>query len=192
MLCLDTGTNIELTLEWLKESIEATFEGQVAPICCPDTSIGPDVIYLLRNSDYTDFRACILQSKYVTERVDHSQALLTLVSTLLYHQKRGKSDESYSRMLTAPLREKWDAVKDSFISPKRPCLRIYVHTTESVPAKSGTVASDSKTPSESKTTKEGDQWFINLNNKRLADVFSDSACRCVEALKKKKKETKSG
>lgn len=101
MLCVDTGRDIEKTIEWAENSISASFEGQVAPFCYPDTHIGPDVIFLLPHcGDYKNFRACIVQSKYVSEVSNQQDALQTLIPDSFYNESRGKQGkEKASRQL---------------------------------------------------------------------------------------------
>mmetsp|Transcript_19707 Transcript_19707/g.47578 ORF Transcript_19707/g.47578 Transcript_19707/m.47578 type:complete len:864 (+) Transcript_19707:200-2791(+) len=170
VLCRYTG-DVHATLDWLNDSVNATFEGQVPPFCLPDVNIGPDIIFLLRNDNFVDFRACLMQSKYVEKKTDHKSALLTLVSDLLYFQRRGKEDERISAKLDPVALAKWNTIKEQFISPDRPCLRIYVNTTDSTSQSSGPVASNTATPRQI-SNKEKDQLLIVINNNNLEDVFA--------------------
>ncbi len=42
-------SGIDETLNWLRISMAARFEGIVEPFCFPDKSIGPDLMFFLRN-----------------------------------------------------------------------------------------------------------------------------------------------
>ena len=189
VLCVETGTDIGKILKWIKDSMNAEFEGQVPPFCLPDTSVGPDVVCLLRHAlSYRDFRSCMIQSKFVSDKPNQMKAILTLVSDLLYHQNRGKDNVSLSNKLHADDRAEWQSLKDDFISDVRPCLRIYVHTTDNKSTQSGMVAADAASPVPAKTGKKNDQWLIVLNNEHLNDAVSDSAVKIVRALKKPRTE----
>ena len=159
VFCVDTRGEIDRTIEWVTKSVNAKFEGQVAPFCYPDNRLGPEVIFLLRNrQDYGDFRACIVQSRYVSEVANQQDALRTLeVPTLLYKESRGKPGEDQSRQVLEELAKKWDAVKDKLVSDERPCLRLLVQLPEAEPtttsAISGNVAAEDATGPKSKKSK---------------------------------------
>ena len=150
VLCIDTRGEINRTIEWVKKSFNAKFEGQVAPFCYPDIHIGPDVLFLLRNrQDYKDFRACIVQSKYISEVTNQQDALRTRVPTKLYHESQGKPEkEKLSQKLSEELAKKWDDLKDEIVSDERPCLRLLVQmpAEPTASAISGNVAADATGP----------------------------------------------
>ena len=90
VLSIDVGEGneaCEKTIDWIRGATNSTIEGQVPPFCYPDTSIGPDVMYLMWDQSYTDFRACLVQSKF-EKNAKKDAALKTLVPDWLYHQSR--------------------------------------------------------------------------------------------------------
>ena len=46
---------IQDTLEWIEDATSSWIEGTVPPFCYPDKHFGPDLMFLLWNSDFTDF-----------------------------------------------------------------------------------------------------------------------------------------
>lgn len=64
VLALDCKNDISATIKWIEDATAATFEGQVPPFCYPDTSIGPDLMFLLWNEWHTNYISTISQVKF--------------------------------------------------------------------------------------------------------------------------------
>jgi hypothetical protein len=111
------------TLEWIDLSIKARFEGQVPPFCFPCESFGPDLLFLLRKEDFSDFRACLVQAKFRRE-MSQPEALRTLVPDWLFFNSRDKAERKLS--LTEPHLQKWNSLKSLLVSGSRPCIRLMV------------------------------------------------------------------
>jgi hypothetical protein len=92
------------TIAWINASVDARFEGAVAPFCFPDTLFGPDVAFLMRGRAWVDFRLAALQAK-LKFRLNQADALRTLVPALFYHENRARSP---SWSLTEELRGLWE------------------------------------------------------------------------------------
>lgn len=189
VLCVDTSDNIEETIDWVKRSLEAKFEGQVAPFCYPDVIIGPDVIFLLRNrNNYEDFLACFVQSKYVIEVTNQQDALRTLVPDLLFHQSRGKPGKvKLSEQLCADLANKWDNLKDKLVCDHRPCLRLLVQMPAEPTAAAvfGGVPPDATGP-KSKSTRRKRDWLVVVDDVKAEELFSSESANVIRLLKKAK------
>ena len=146
------------TIKWIEAAVNCTIEGQVEPYCYPDNNFGPDVLYLMWNKLFSDFRSCLVQSKY--EKYDHqADALRTLVPDWLYYKNRNKPAE---RQLNLPgsLTQKWNAVKHKLVSNSRPCLRLLVQCPAELKWEkvAGQVASDGYKPSDTKAKQEKRDW----------------------------------
>eukprot|EP00978_Attheya_sp_CCMP212_P037496 scaffold177344_cov42-Attheya_sp.AAC.1 len=175
VLCVDTRGEIDRTIEWVEKSVNAKFEGQVAPFCYPDIHIGPEVLFLLRNRhSYEDFRACIVQIKYVCEVTNQQDALRTLFPANFYLESRGKADEEkISQKLSKELAKKWNDLKDEFVSDERPCLRLLVQmpAEPTASAISGNVAADATGPT-SKSERKNRDWLVVVNDKNAEQLFT--------------------
>mmetsp|Transcript_14173 Transcript_14173/g.25693 ORF Transcript_14173/g.25693 Transcript_14173/m.25693 type:complete len:575 (-) Transcript_14173:72-1796(-) len=189
VLCVDTRGKIDRTIEWVEKSVNSKFEGQVAPFCYPDIHIGPDMLFLLRNrQDYEDFRACIVQSKYVSEVTNQQDALRKLVPTKFYHENRGEAEkEKISQKLFEELATKWEDLKDEFVSDERPCLQLLVQmpTEPTASPISGYVAADATGP-KSKSERKIRDWLVVVDDEKAEELFSPKSADVIRLLKKQK------
>ena len=191
VVCVDARQNIKKTIEWMTAIWNSTFEGQVPPFCYPDVHFGPDLMFFLRNlEDYKDFRACLLQSKYVTDVGNQQDALRTLVPDVLHCESRGKEGkQKFSGKIDQDLAEKWRDLKDQLVCDERPCLRLLVQmpAKPSSSASTGVVASGATGPIPTKKGKKRD-WMIVIDDNEAGELFSAKSADLVRLLKRKKEE----
>ena len=86
VLARDCSEDIDGTLEWLRSSMKARFEGTVPPFCFPDTAIGPDMLFFLRTMFFQK-RLAVVQGKF-KYKINQIGALRTIVPNLFYHEQR--------------------------------------------------------------------------------------------------------
>jgi hypothetical protein len=67
VLALDCKGDIARTIEWIETAASAQFEGLVPPFCYPDDNFGPDVMFLMWNNEYTEFRTALAQANSAKE-----------------------------------------------------------------------------------------------------------------------------
>ena len=191
VLALDTGSvrdksKIQATLEWIEDALKAKFEGQVPPFCYPDTLIGPDVIFLMHNESFDDFRTAVVQSKY-SVAVNPKAALITLVPGKFYTESRGKEGkEKTTRQMTQEQAEVWNELKGTLVSDKRPCLRLLVQTPADSTAESGLIAADDYLVNDSSNQKKRD-WLVVLDGSQEEELLAKDALAIVRLLKRRRK-----
>ena len=195
VLCLST-TDVEVTLQWLIDSMNAKFDGQIPPFCLPDFLIGPDLLHFLRHpTSYSMFRLCIMQSKFLfAETIPNQQeALRTLVSELLYHQCRKSSENAkLSQQLSPEQKKCWTDIKDKLINDQRPCLRVMVQTAKKTSsAVSGEVAPDG-TSSTSKSSKRKTELLVVVDQSNLSEILSQQQLDVAELLLHGHKKPRAG
>lgn len=126
-LVLDCRNDLNGTLEWIRAATNARFEGQVAPFCYPHEVFGPDVIFLMWDESFIDFRSAICQAKY-RENFSQIDALRTLVPDWLFHQNLS-DPEKRQRSIQIPndVWSDWKTdIETKFIDSEKPCLRLMV------------------------------------------------------------------
>ncbi|KAG7337312.1 hypothetical protein IV203_030143 [Nitzschia inconspicua] len=93
VLATRCGEKPAATIAWINAAVKARFEGAVAPFCFPDTLFGPDVAFLMRTHDWSDFRFVALQAK-LKLKLNQAEALRTVVPALFYHENRDSKPSS--------------------------------------------------------------------------------------------------
>jgi hypothetical protein len=96
------------TIAWINAVMESRFEGAVPPFCFPDNMFGPDVVFLLRNRSWDEFRLVAIQAK-LKKHLNQAQALRTVVPELFYHQNRGKNPSS--SLKEKSLQDSWNTAE---------------------------------------------------------------------------------
>ncbi|KAG7347259.1 hypothetical protein IV203_030626 [Nitzschia inconspicua] len=176
VLSIDVGEGneaYEKTIDWICGATNSTIEGQVPPFCYPNTSIGPDVVYLMWDQSYTDFRACLVQSKF-GKNAKKNAATKTLVPDWLYHKNR-LDPKKRKLALNDELADQWNRVKDDFVSDKRPCLRLLVQCPATLKADFGRVAPDGMHPKDKGAKKAPRDWLVTICNDDLGLFDEDTA-----------------
>jgi hypothetical protein len=109
VLAVDTSSDVTGTIKWIKDSLDARFEGTVVPFCYPDTLIGPDVLFFMRTPsyDYYLFVASQVKCKNSAAQLDSPR---TVFPKFFYHQER-KSGGQLNKHMTATDKEAWAAVE---------------------------------------------------------------------------------
>jgi hypothetical protein len=96
------------TIAWINAVMESRFEGAIPPFCFPDNMFGPDVVFLLRNRSWDEFRLVAIQAK-LKKHLNQAQALRTVVPELFYHQNRGKNPSS--SLKEKSLQDSWNTAE---------------------------------------------------------------------------------
>lgn len=109
VLAVDTA-DVPGTLKWILDSLDARFEGQVAPFCYPDTLMGPDVLFFMRTPKYEDFLFVASQAKCKNVAVQ-MEALRTVKPSLFYHENR-TSGGKLNKNLTEQQKSEWAKVQE--------------------------------------------------------------------------------
>jgi hypothetical protein len=124
VLALDCKGDIARTIEWIESAASAQFEGLVPPFCYADDNFGPDVMFLMWNNEYTEFRTALAQAK-LRKEINQLEALRTLVPKWLYHESRSNNAKRSSKV-NDELWEKWKIAEAKLIRDDIPCLRLMV------------------------------------------------------------------
>jgi len=176
--------SVSSTIDWIEKGMSSTFEGEVAPFCYPDTAIGPDLMFFMRNKAFTKFVSVIAQAKY-RKRVDQMEALRSITPSLLYHQHRGKENQATSTALPRDNTQfqRWEKLKPVFLGVDHGCVRLMVqypsYSTKS--ASPGTVGDDETKVQNSKKRKRG--WLATVSRDNASTLFTGDALRMFDALK---------
>jgi hypothetical protein len=113
-------TKVAETLSWLEDAVASPFEGTVPPFCLPDVNFGPDIVFLRWNDNHDDFRPVFAQVKLksktqASKREVQVGAMLTIVPSLLYYEKRGTSKSKPARGVANNNKELWKAVRTKLL-----------------------------------------------------------------------------
>lgn len=186
VLALDCKGNISDTICWIESATSAQFEGQVAPFCYPDNHFGPDVLFLMWNDDYSEFRTCLSQAKFRKE-LNQMAALRTLVPEWLYHENRDNDDmRDRSSKLPDELWSKWKVAETKLITNGRPCLRLMVQypAESTASANPGSVPRDVASPRQGKGKKrKHDDCLATVSGRNGGDLFGVDTLAVLDFLK---------
>ena len=197
VLCVDTsrpddtesgqqvGERFKQTMDWIEKSLDARFEGQVAPFCSPDNYIGPDIMFLLRQDNFSIFLSSILQSKYEAYVSNQQKALRTLCPDMLYCTNRGKPEKMYTILSRSEL-ERFTGLVERMIA-KKPCLRILVQipAEPTSAASNGLVARSETSPSAKSVSPKIDPMIL-VTTENMEELFDDTTSQVIKLLKKKR------
>jgi hypothetical protein len=205
VLALDCKTDISATIKWIEDATAATFEGQVPPFCYPDTSIGPDLMFLLWNEWYTNYISTISQAKF-RKGFNQMEALRTITPSLLYCENRGKETEGLSSGLKTndALNQRWEAVKPKLMGQEHGCVRFMVQypcnqtqkakpgvleddmvTAKSFDSTASPSATDGSTEPNATTVKRKRKlgWLATVSKDNASKLFQGDGLRVLKALK---------
>lgn len=87
VMAVDTRSNVLGTIKWIKDSLDARFDGTVAPFCYPDTYFGPDLMFMMRTPAY-DYYLFVASQAIFKNDASQLEALRTVLPRLFYHQDR--------------------------------------------------------------------------------------------------------
>ena len=111
-------SGIDETLNWLSNSMDARFEGIVEPFCFPDESIGPDLMFFLRNLVY-EMRLCVVQGKFKYKVKNQVGALRTIEPKQFYQESRKLGrNSSPASVMTEAQRETWSTIQETLFKMK--------------------------------------------------------------------------
>jgi len=184
-------TDISSTIKWIEDATAAKFEGQVPPFCYPDTSIGPDVIFLMWNEFYTEYIATICQANY-RKKLNQLDALRTITPSLLYCENRGKDTVKESSELTKndALKRRWQAVKPKLVGQEHGCVRFMVQypsygTNSAKPGvlEDDKVKVDMASDSEPSQKKRKVGWLVTVHKGNAESLFQGDGLKVVKTLK---------
>lgn len=176
---------ISATLDWIKASLEAKFEGQVPPFCFPVESFGPDIMFLLYDETYSDCRACLVQSKYRRD-MNQQEALRTLVPEWLFFSNRDKKKKrALNSNVSAHHEQLWNTLKQKLVSDERPCIRMLVQypVEATASANPGFLASNSSGTNETSSQAKRD-LLLTLDGKSGLSFLDAETMSLVQILKK--------
>jgi hypothetical protein len=205
VLALDCKTDISATIEWIEDATAATFEGQVPPFCYPDTSIGPDLMFLLWNESYTNCISTICQAKF-RKGLNQIEALRTITPSLLYCENRGKVTEGLSSGLKTndALNQRWEAVKSKLVGQEHGCVRFMVQypcnqkqnatpgvleddmvTAKSLDSTAAPSATDGSTEPNATTIKKKRKlgWLATVSKDNASELFQGDGLKVLKVLK---------
>lgn len=114
----------EETMEWIEQATAATFEGTVEPFCSPDDNMGADLLSLLWNSSYTDYRPLLAQAKFEMDTV-WEKALETLVRKWFWMQKRNTADAKL-KYTNPELVKRCEAANKKIAPDDKSCVRLLI------------------------------------------------------------------
>jgi hypothetical protein len=184
VLALDCKGDIARTIEWIETAASGQFEGLVPPFCYPDDNFGPDVMFLMWNNEYTEFRTALAQAKF-SKGVNPLDGLRTLVPKWLYCENRSKKVKRSSKV-NDELWQKWKTAEAKLIRDDRPCLRLMVQypANQTTSAEPGPFHNDSeKSCSGGKGCKRKHDSLATVCGKNGHDLFGDRALDVLEYLK---------
>eukprot|EP00978_Attheya_sp_CCMP212_P019009 scaffold52711_cov63-Attheya_sp.AAC.2 len=206
VLALDCKTDINATIKWIEDATAATFEGQVPPFCYPDTSIGPDLMFLLWNERYTNYIPTISQAKF-RKCLNQMEALRTITPSLLYCENRGKVTPGLSNGLKTndALNRRWEAVKPKLVGQEHGCVRFMVQypcnqtlsakpgvleddmvtTAKSLDSTAAPSATDGSTEPNVTTIKRKRKlgWLATVSKDNASQLFQGDGLKVLKALK---------
>ena len=176
----------EETMGWIEKEINATFEGQVPPFCFPDEYIGPDLIFMLHNQDFTLYVAVISQAKYRKD-LNQTDALRTITPELLYCENRGLEKQAMSRFLTEDLVERWMKLKPKLLqdSVDKSCIRFMVQypAPMKITATPGLIADDQVTINDTTRNKRKRCFLPTIGQQNASMLFGSASKKILECLK---------
>eukprot|EP00529_Nitzschia_sp_RCC80_P017379 CAMPEP_0113500872 /NCGR_PEP_ID=MMETSP0014_2-20120614/32606_1 /TAXON_ID=2857 /ORGANISM="Nitzschia sp." /LENGTH=823 /DNA_ID=CAMNT_0000395329 /DNA_START=1 /DNA_END=2472 /DNA_ORIENTATION=- /assembly_acc=CAM_ASM_000159 len=105
------------TLCWLKDASSARFEGTVEPFCKPDALMGPDLLSLLRDKNFTS-RLLAVQTK-LRYKVNQLEALRTIQPAMFYIADRSSKDPKLNKQLKNEDAEMWLELQNCFLFPRQ-------------------------------------------------------------------------
>ena len=100
------------------------------PFCFPDVIIGPDILALMWNPYYTDYRLMLIKSTFKIAVAEES-ALATLVPEWLYMSKRNTSAATPAFTTTESV-QSWEAAKKLLVPDDKECVRVLIKYPKSV------------------------------------------------------------
>jgi hypothetical protein len=171
VLALDCKDDIPRTIEWIESAASAQFEGLVPPFCYPDDNFGPDLMFLMWNNEYTEFRTALAQAKF-SKGVNQLDALRTLVPKWLYCENRSKEVKRSSKV-NDELWQKWKIAEAKLIRDDRPCLRLMVQypAYRTASAEPGPFHDDSEKRCSRRGCKRKHDSLATVCNKNGHDLF---------------------
>ncbi|CAB9502644.1 expressed unknown protein [Seminavis robusta] len=172
----------EQTMQWIEDATTARVEGQVPPFCYPDTKIGPDLMFLMWNADYSQYIFVISQVKY---RKDFKR---TMTPDLLYHEKRDKSTEQFTHELVddVRLKRRWEEdIKPKVVGGEFGCLRFMVQypKKQTRSAEPGTLADSDVKVGTISNKKQKVGWLATVSGTNASCLFDRDGLKILKALK---------